>query len=696
MTLTTPIPPNVVRRNFRRIDRAANQALKPPPNLTVPEWADRFRRLSTSSGAIGGPWRTSRVEVARGPMLAVTERGVHTITAMTCTQLLKTSLLENVLGYFVHLDPAPMLLCQPKESAVKAFSKERLLPMARATPVLGPLLGEVKAKRSDDTLNYKEFPGGFLAMESAGSPTNLAMRAIRVCLLDEIDKYETTKEGDPVLLAEERTSTFATNRLKIRACSPTWVETSRIYKSYLESDQRKPFVQCPHCRYSQTLDFFRHVQWTKTEDGEHFPMTAAIYCENCGAEWTEFDRLRIVSTKGAVKWRQTRPFTCCGIAQEPIKTRKWKWDSRAQVGYACCSECGKRGVSNAHAGFNASKLYSPFITVPELAQKWIDAKDDPETKQTFYNTQLGQPFEAQALKSININTLTSRREVFAAQVPAGGAVITAGVDVQSGSSVSEGRLECEVVAWGAGEESWSVDYKVFKGDPAQPALWNALDDYLLSNFLHESGRQMRIMGTCIDSGGHNTDDVYKFCRARIGRNVWAIKGASDKTGVWSPVWVIPKLDLRKTRKSGYRPQLLGVNAAKEAVRQRLLVETPGPGYCHFPHDRPDVYFDQLMAENLIIEKKAGQTVRRWAVKRGHANEALDARVYAYGALAGLRATRKLNLEKIAAVVAGLVAAEPEAAPAPEPVEVDSDDVRLVPPAQPHNRPRRVRRSAFMG
>ncbi len=702
--MTSNLLPRVaVKRALRRIDAAARQTLKPPPILSIPQWADKYRRLSTSSGAIGGPWRTSRVEVARGPMMAVKEHGVRTITVMSCTQLMKTSLLENVIGYFSHLDPCPMLLTQPKEGAVKAFSKERLVPMSKATPVLQPILGDLKSRSSDDTLQYKEFSGGFLALESAGSPTNLAMRAIRITLLDEIDKYETTKEGDPVLLAEERTSTFnlTNNSLHIRTCSPTMVETSRIYKSYLESDQRRPFVECPHCRYSQVLNFFRHVQWNKSEEGEHYPFTAAVYCENCGTEWTEADRMRIITTEGAIRWRQTRAFECCGEKQEPLKTRKWKWHSRFKVGYACCQHCGKKGVPNAHAGFNAGKLHSPFITVPELAEKWVLSKDDPETKQTFYNTQLGLPFETTALKKLEANSLLARREVFGAQVPTGGVVLTAGIDVQTGGSVNEGRLEIEVVAWGRGEESWSVDYKVLYGDPARPELWEELDSYLLAPFQHESGGQMVIRAACIDSGGNNPEEVYKFARARIGRNVWAIKGAADRSGQWSPVWPIPKLDPKKTRQTGYKPVILGVNAAKESVRQKLLVEDHGPGFCHFPAGRPEGYFDQLMSENLVLEKKAGVTIRKWVAKKGHANEALDTRVYAYGALAGLRAVRKFNLER----AAGMVEAYRHDA---QPVEqVDDPTARtamklnetLAPPPRrpaPPQRVRAPRRSSFVG
>src|SRR3982750_3820744 len=196
-------------------------------------------------------------------MMAPTEPGVQTITLKIATQLLKTSLMENVIGFLAHTDPCPMLLVEPKEDAAKSFSKERVAPMIETTPVLHQLMGDQRTRRSDNTVLFKRFPGGFLALAGAGSPTNLSMRPGRGTFLDEVDKYEASKEGDPIKLAEERSSTFGSRRLSIRASSPTWTETSRIDRSYEESDQRRAFVPCPHCGHWQDIDFFRHVHWEK-------------------------------------------------------------------------------------------------------------------------------------------------------------------------------------------------------------------------------------------------------------------------------------------------------------------------------------------------------------------------------------------------------------------------------------------------
>lgn len=320
------------KRHRRRLEAAF--ALRPISDMTVDQWADKFRVLSPSVASTPGPFRTSNVEISRGVMRAFTTPGVKTVTVKCCTQLMKTTAIENLLGYCIHQRPRPILCAFPKVDMVKSFSKERFAPMVRATPVLSEIIGDVTKDRSEQSLSYKEFPGGYVAMESAGSPTNLAARPIAVTLADEVDKFEDLKfEGDPLLLLEERTSTF-TDALHVRCCSPTIEETSRIEKSYNESDQRRAFVACPHCGHEQTLEFFKHVQWSKSEDGkEHFPLTAAIYCEDCGAAWAEEQRRQIMTTEGAVRWYQTRAFTCCGVEQDPQKTRHWEWSDADQCGY---------------------------------------------------------------------------------------------------------------------------------------------------------------------------------------------------------------------------------------------------------------------------------------------------------------------------------------------------------------------------
>lgn len=611
------------------------------------DWADTFRRLAKEAGSTSGKWRTSTVEVARGAMLSVTEPGVHKISVMVCTQLMKTALLENTFGYFAHLDPGPMLIVQPKEDAAEQFSKERITPLIRATPVLRAIFGAGKTRNADETLLYKAFPGGFVALAGAGSPDNLARRPIRVGLCDEVDKYPITKEGNPLDLVDERMATFA-NWLSIRACSPTIADESLIEADYNAGDQRQASVKCPHCQHRQFLEFFKHVHWEKDEDsGEHRTAGAAIHCEACGAAWSEGQRLLALRT---TRWHQTRPFHCCGKRHDPLEdyARAWSdpahgdnapspvdviwtwWASdRWAVYRAICSDCGRWAVPNEHASFTASKLFSPWPkdAPPKIAAKWIAAKDDPDKRVTFDNTQLGRPHKRQAAKDVAAEVLMRRAENWAAEVPDGVGVITAGCDTQ------DDRVEIEFTGWGHGEESWSLDHVIVEGDPATEDLWKRVDRELLRTFKRADGRQFTVAAACIDSGGHHTQRVYAFAKARLGRHVWAVKGQSARNGERSPVW--PTTRPSAKNRSRFKPVIVGTNAAKDSIRWRLGIEEPGPGYMHFHAKRDLGWYVQLVAERLLTKVVAGRRFTVWDLPKGRANEALDCRVYAYAALMGL-------------------------------------------------------------
>lgn len=691
-------PTRISPEKAERLRRMARKGLTPPPRISIPEWADRFRKLPRGAGSTSGQWRTSTVEAARGPMLAVTEPGVHVITAMTCTQLLKSSLLESVFGYFAHLDPCPILLVQPKEDAAEQFSKERIQPLISETPVLRKIIGKRKTRDSEDTLVYKAYPGGFLAMVGAGSPDNLARRAIRITLFDEVDKYPANKEGDPISLGEERTATFAANWLSIRACSPTLQDDSRIEASYAEGDQRRASVECPHCGHRLFPDFFSHVDWAKDEDGGHRPETARIYCERCGAGWSEGQRLQALQT---IRWHQTRPFSCCGSQHSPLDAyaAAWRedvaapvgtiWDwwegPRHQVYRAKCPTCGGWGVDNEHASFQASKLLSPWSKdrPKDLARKWLAAKVHEDLRQTFFNTQLGMPYRPRIGRDIQPNSLLERREVWPGDVPAPVAVLTAGVDTQ------DNRLEVEVVGWGRDEESWSVHYEVLAGDPDQPDVWERLDELLQKTWLRADGAPFKIAAACIDSGGHHTQAVYRFCRARTGRKVWAIKGASETSAQRMPVW--PTSSPNRKRTTDYRPVLVGTQSAKDRISGCLAIDHPGPGYMHFPGDRDIGYFTQLTGERLAVKRSANGSIRRvWEAKRGVAHEALDCRVYAYAALWGLIINHKVDVSKVADRVGAAVEAPVIRAGTPEAQRIEATSQTIVeraPPPKPPPRPR---------
>jgi phage terminase large subunit GpA-like protein len=92
---------------------------------------------------------------------------------------------------------------------------------------------------------------------------------------------------------------------------------------------------------------------------------------------------------------------------------------------------------------------------------------------------LGEAYEDLAAQPIAVTGLAARAESWGDSAPAGVAVVVvAGIDCQ------DTRLEIEIVGFGLGDESWSLDYQVIYGDPAGAELWQELDTILRQKVLH--------------------------------------------------------------------------------------------------------------------------------------------------------------------------------------------------------------------
>lgn len=517
------------------------------------------------------------------------EPGIHTVVVMCCSQVGKTEALLNGIGYFIDQDPAPILVIEPTLQMGEALSKDRVAPMVRDTPALAGKVRAVRSKDSDNTLLHKGFPGGHLTICGANSAASLAMRPIRVIFADEVDRYPVSAgtEGDPLKLASKRSATFH-NRLTVMVSSPTVKGASRIEQAFNQSDQRRFYCPCPHCGTYQPL-LWRNLKWGKNADGHGWDgLDPWLECESCA---------------GAIP-EQARP----------AMLRAGVWTAEAFAA----------GV----AGFHLSELYSPWVRWREMVAGHYEAIGDTELRRVFVNTCLGETFE-EIGEGIEPGRLIDRREKYAAPVPAGAVVLTAGVDVQ------DDRLEVQVRAWGPGEESWRVTYRVLYGDPAQPEVWNALDDVILSGqFVHETGNRLSVSATAIDSGGHHTKAVYAYVQTRAARRVFATIG---RAGFGRPMVSAPS---RRKMGRDRRPVdlfIVGVDEIKSLEQSRLRRQDHGPGYCHFPEtdEFSTEYFAQLTAEDLHTTFHMGVAKRVWKKKRTR-NEALDCSVLDYAALVLLK------------------------------------------------------------
>lgn len=563
----------------------------PPPQWTVSQWADEERRLSRESSAEPGRWQTSRAEYQRGIMDAVADPTVREIWVMKSAQIGWTEILGNVVGYHMDQDPATMLLIQPTLEMAEAWSKDRLEPMLRDTPALHGKVKDGRGRGTTSTLLHKPYPGGALTIAGANSPASLASRPIRVVMCDEIDRYPVSAgtEGDPIKLAQKRSSNFW-NRRFLAGSTPTVKGGSRIELGYLQSDRRRYFVPCPHCEAEQVLEWKR-VIWPEGK-----PEEALYHCEACGAGLDDGDRHRMIA-RGV--WRPTVSDARPGIV-----------------------------------GFHIWEAYSPWRRLGEIASEFLAAQKHPELLRVFVNTSLGETWEDRAGDALDESSLTSRRATWDAHsLPDDVVCATAGVDVQ------DDRLEITLVGWCEQQRARIAAHHVLYGSPGAAEVWSALDALLLESLQTDAGRRVKVIGACVDSGGHHAARVMQFAAERQGRCVWATKGAAGARPVWPPKVT------KSTTHRGARVWVIGVDTVKDWLRGSLAVRDDSlPHHVSFAATLEDEWFAQLLAEKRTVKYSAsGAATRQWVKRPGDRNEALDCVVLAFAALEGLKSQRRLVL-----------------------------------------------------
>ena len=577
----------------RKLFEKIFSVLKPPPDLTLSEWADEYRRLSSEASAEPGRWRTSKAPHQKEIMDAITDIMVQKTVVMSGGQSGKTdAAILNTIGYYIHYEPSPIMVLQPTIQMAEAFSKDRLTPMLRDTPVLAERVND-KSRNSGNTILQKIFPGGHVTMVGANSPSSLASRPIRILLADEIDRYPATagNEGDPLFLAEKRLTTFW-NRKEVDVSTPTIKGMSRIEVEYQNSSRGEWSVPCPCCGALQPL------RWANIIFDKENLSEIQYACEKCGA------------ISGETEWKE-KFIDGHFVHADP---------------------------DNPVKGFHINALGSMLSTWREVVEKFLVANEEKkkgniEMLKAWTNTEMGETWEEDG-EQVEEEELLKRRERYNCEVPEEVLYLTAGVDTQ------DDRFEIEIVGWGPEYESWGIKYAVLYGDNSDidKQVWKDLDSFLLQTFQKADGTQMKIACTCIDSGGHRSNQVYKFCKARFNRRIFAIKGSNNSAAAY-----IQK-PTKNNREKAYL-FTLGVDTGKSLLLQRLKLQEEGPGYCHFPKDEQgkpysprgydENYFKGLTAERQVLIYKKGRPFFEWRLRdKGEhkRNEALDCRNYATAAI----------------------------------------------------------------
>ncbi|WP_323042907.1 phage terminase large subunit family protein [Gemmobacter sp.] len=578
--------------------RAWGNGLRPDPDLTVSEWADRHRMLSGRASAEPGRYRTARTPYMREIMDRLSPGdSTQRIVFMKAAQVGATEAGNNWIGFAIHQAPGPMLAVQPTVELAKRNSRQRIDPLIDESPELRERVKPARSRDAGNTMLSKEFAGGILIMTGANSAVGLRSTPARYIFLDEVDAYPASadEEGDPVTLAEARSLTFAHRRKVFLVSTPTIRGLSRIEREFEASDQRRFFVPCPHCGAMQWLKFDR-LRWQKGR-----PETAEYCCESCDAAIAEHHKTAMLE---GGEWRAT------ATAADPTTV-----------------------------GYHLSALYSPigWLSWQRIVRAWDAAQGSDEAIKAFRNTILGETW-VESGEAPDWQRLYDRREAWKpGTVPAGGLFLTAGADVQ------KDRIEVDVWAWARGLESWLVDHVVIDGGPGDPACWQALTALLGKVWTHASGQHLTIARLAIDTG-YETSAVYGWAR-QVGfaqvAPVKGLEGFNRSSPVTGPTYVDATIGGKRLRR-GARLWSVATSTFKAETYRFLRQDRSTPeeisagasfpaGTVHLPGWTDGEWLKQLTAEQLItVKSKRGFSKLEWQKLRER-NEALDCRIYARAA-----------------------------------------------------------------
>ncbi len=584
------------------IERAWREGLVPDPLLSVSEWSDRHRMLSSKASSEPGRWRTSRTPYLKAIMDCLSPTSpVERVVFMKAAQLGATEMGSNWIGYVIHHAPGPMMAVWPTVEMAKRNSKQRIDPLIDESSILRELIAPARSRDSGNTILAKEFRGGVLVMTGANSAVGLRSMPVRYLFLDEVDGYpiDVDGEGNAVALAEARTRTFSRRKIFI-VSTPTIAGVSTIEREYEASDQRRYFVPCPHCGHRQWLRF-EQLRWERGEDG-NFPDTAAYVCESCEVPIPEHHKTWMLE--------------------------HGEWRAMAE------------GASRT-AGFHLSSLYSPigWRSWKDVAAAWESAiskeAGSAAAIKTFKNTELGETWVEEG-EAPDWQRLLERREDYRiGTIPVGGLLLTAGADVQ------KDRIEISVWAFGRGKESWLVEHRVLMGDTARDEVWKSLAGVLRETWTHETGCQLGLGRLALDTG-FATQEAYAFVRSVRDPRLMAVKGVARGAAlVGTPTAVDATSGGKKLRRGIKVFSVAGgiaklefynnLRKAPEVAEDGVTIRYPA-GFVHLPKVDAE-FLQQLCAEQLITRRdRNGFAIREWQKMRER-NEALDCYVYARAAAA---------------------------------------------------------------
>ena len=628
----------ILKGNARKLDQAFASGLRPPPRISVSEWAAKYRRFPDDA-PYPGRWRHETAPYLVEIMDALSPHDpCEEVIIPKCAQSGGTAAVENWIGFVSDVAPGPMLFVQATLKAALEWAGEKLWPMFEATPRLDPARGgTIRAlgeSSGDGSTKHKvRFAGsnGFVLLAGANSAPSLRQRTVRYAVEDDLDQApdDVDGQGSSEVMVDQRLKVYRRQGISKRAkiSTPTIRGASKIDAAATAEgvDRRRYHLKCPHC-----LSRFAPI-WDPAPDGErdiHWPdgqpEKAYLVPRCCGAVIQHWQKSSMSMADG---WLSVE------IDGEPTPLH---------MDEETFQQLRARMPQSRKRAFHIGGLITTFQTWSDVAVEFVACRGDQNKLKAWVMLTLGLPFELRGATPDHDKLKDLRAQDWGqGQTPVGAIVVTIGVDVQGDG------VYAERVGWGENAESWSLDQRFIPGatDVAGEGAWADLEAYCRQPTIFPGGKAVSPDQICVDAGYH-TAAAEAFCRLRpnrlpvFGRAGWtrpilgrgenlryerqgsrsgfASKKAEDKA-------YLVGVDGVKLAFYGYLRSTLRI--AEEERKSGTEVPSKPRGLCHFSRDTPDEWFEMVTAETIEVQITAGYPRKVWKPLPGRQNHYLDCRVY---------------------------------------------------------------------
>lgn len=590
----------------------------------VTQWAEDKRVLPEGLSPYPGPYSFDVVPYLREIVDNLSDSSpIRETVVMKGTQVAYTvGVGENWIGYTIDEAPGPMLYVTATGTMAETQMQTRVDAMIHSAGIgdkIAPQFVRKGQRKTGDVKIKKEFPGGFLMASGPKSISTLRSFSFQKIFVDECDAFpdSTKEEGDPIYLIRRRADAYTETAKFLWGSTPLYDHNSKIKRLFLAGDQRKYFVPCKHCGKKQFLKW-ANLKFETTDEGilvcerdkngRIISSSVRYECEFCGGSWKNEDKDFFMATENGAEWQPT--------VKNPLNPH-----CRSYHLPALYSPVGFRSWEDAVAEFLA-----------------IQREGKPKLKlQNFVNTFLAETFVDSAEKPRIEAIVTKERRYRVNTLPpdAEPLLCTVTADVQGD------RIETEIIAWGENAESWSIDYRIFRGDTddLENEPWQQLREVLLSE---HCGLHVALAGV---DAGFRTALVYDFCDS-FPSGVHPVMGQDSLTGSKEYLKVVEMKEYA-TARIDLNTDLLKQELYSFLKKSEYEDGRRPLGFCHFPADYKREHYERLLAESRVLVRRNG--AEKWIWDAGQRrNEQLDVRVYALGLIHALKqfVMESLELEEL--------------------------------------------------